>query len=141
MMPVKCLLASAVLFVGVLAAGNAAAENWVDFHSERWSFYSQKLQKKLYFKNRFFYDSDSVRSSGKDELRVWVKEISDNDRFYVGKGNPAKETSFRHLQLWCEKRRFMLIVGEAPVAQDESLSEEISPGTQFAVLYDRLCPK
>lgn len=127
--------------IALFAAGSVAAETWVDFHSERWSFYSQKLQKKLDFANRYFYDSDSVRRSGNGELRVWVKEVSDNDRFYVGKGNPQKETSFRHLHLWCSKRKFMVLMGEESVEQDESLSEEISPGTQFAMLYDRLCPQ
>jgi hypothetical protein len=139
--PVKRTLVAFMLFASLLGADYSAAESWVQFHAESWNFYSEKLRRKLDFSNRFFYDSDSVRRNGNGAVKVWLKEIADNDRFYVGKGTPAKETSFKQLQFWCDKRKFSIITGEEDAGQNELLSEEISPGTQFALLYDRICTR
>jgi len=44
------------------------------------------VKKKLNFKNRYYYDVDSLKMSSSGDVDVWVKEISMNDRYYVGKG-------------------------------------------------------
>lgn len=140
-MPVKWSPVAAIILCQFLLAEGPAAEQWTEYHAESWSYYSAKLHKKLNFTNRFLYDADSIRRDRNGDLRVWVKEIYENDRFYVGKGNPEKETSFRQLQLWCEKRKFIAVMGEKDFELDESLGDEIRPGTQYVKLFDCLCRK
>lgn len=141
MIAMKLSLIVTVICCLFLITESSSAENWTEFHTESWSFYSEKLRKKLNFKNYFYYDADRLRRGKNDGLQVWVKEISANDRFYVGKGDPEKEISFRQLKLWCEKRKFIVFMGESDFELDESLGAEINPGTQYAMLYDRLCRK
>src|SRR6185369_53529 len=73
----------------------SSAETWVEFHAEKWDFKSQKLKKKLKFKNRSYYDADSLKRSASGDVDVWVKEDSMNDRYYVGKGVPSSEAITR----------------------------------------------
>lgn len=135
----KCTITTFGLLVFLSLASVAAAENWVEYCVENWSYRSDKLHKELYFNNRYYFDSDSVKRNRAGELRVWIKEISAVDRFYVAKGSPEWETSFRHLQLWCTKNKYMIVMEEGVGEVHESLMEEIVPGTQYAKLYDKLC--
>lgn len=141
MMVMKAIVIYALLFFQLLAVTNVAAENWVEFHAESWSYYSDKLHKKLNFKTRHFYDADSVRRSKTGGVKVWLKEVAENDRFYVRKGNPEKETSFTQLKLWCDKKKFVVMTEEGNIKLHESLGDEMIPGTRYDMLYGRLCTK
>lgn len=118
----------------------AQAENWVEFHTEKWSRTSGKLSKKLYFSNRYSYDAESLVKGSSGDITLWVKEISANDRYYVKKGSPQSETVFRKIHLWCRLKRYEVIqVDSDEDGANELLSEEIKAGSYYERLYQAVC--
>lgn len=116
------------------------AENWVEFHTEKWSQKSGKLRKKLSFTNRYYYDDSSLVKTASGDLTLWVKEVADNDKYYVKKGNPESETLFRQVHLWCKLKRYEVIQADIDDGgANESMSEEIKSGSYYERLYKAVC--
>jgi len=118
----------------------ASAETWVEFHSEKWNYNSQKVKKKLNFKNRSYYDADSLKRSSAGDVDVWVKEVSMNDRFYVGKGVSSSEEILKQMHFWCAAKKYEIIVAdEADEGMSEVLGEEVTPGSLYDKLFGIVC--
>ena len=117
------------------------AESWIEFHNEKWSNKSGKLKKKLTFSNRYYYDAGSVVRTPAGDMTLWVKEISDNDRYYVKKGVPQSETLFRQVHLWCKLKRYQIIQADVDDGANETMSEEIAAGSYYDKLYKAVCER
>ena len=116
------------------------AENWVGFHREEWSQKSGKLKRKLNFSSRYYYDVESLVRTAAGDAILWVKEVSDNDKYYVKSGNPQSETTFRKVHLWCKTKKYEIIqADEESVILNESMSEEIKPDSSYEKLYYAGC--
>lgn len=124
-----CLIPSQVL-----------AEKWVEFHRESWSHYSVKLKRKLHFTNYFYYDADSLIRSANGDATVLIRDISHNDRFYVGKGIPEKEVVYKQILLKCMSRKYEVVLEDlGDSAETESAGEEIIAGSVYDKLFSRIC--
>ena len=67
-------------------------------------------------------------------------EESGNDSYYVGKGNPERETSFKKVHIWCAAGRYEL--GADNNGEDGyflTMSEEIKAGSVYAKLQAAVC--
>jgi len=118
----------------------ALAETWVEFHRESWSHYSAKLKKKLYFSNYSYYDSDGLSRASNGDVTVMIRDISHNDRFYVGKGIPEKEVVYKQILLKCKSRKYEVILEEGDDQETpESIGEKISAGSVYDKLYKKVC--
>jgi len=118
----------------------AHAETWINFHAEKWSRTSGKLGKKLNFANRYFYDAASIVITAPGDITLWIKEISENDRYYVKKGAPKSETVFRKVHVWCALKRYEVIQADTEEeGANELLSEEIKAGSYYEMLHKAVC--
>lgn len=129
-------LATALLLVPC----QSFAEKWLEFHRESWSHYSAKLKKKLHFSNYFYYDADSLSRSANGDVTVLIRDVSHNDRFYVGKGIPEKEVVYKQILLKCMSRKYEVILEEGNGSEaPETIGEEIPAGSVYAKLFSRVC--
>jgi hypothetical protein len=127
------------LMVGIFPLASSA-ETWVEFHSGTWNYKSQKLKKKLKFRNSSYYDADSLKRSAAGDVDVWVKEVSMNDRYYVGKGVPSSEDTFKKIHLWCGAGKYEILTSDAEEAgANEAVGEEVVPGTMYDKLFRTVC--
>jgi hypothetical protein len=127
------------LTVAGLATG-ARGEEWIDFHTEKWSRASGKLGRKLHFSNRYSYDAASIIRTGSGDLTLWIREISDNDSYYVKKGAPKNETVFRRVHVWCKLKRYEVLQADTfTEGANELLSEEITAGSYYERLHAAVC--
>ncbi len=125
--------------LGLLPCG-AHGERWVEFHAETWSQFSQKLKKNLQFSSHSYFDDDRIRRSADGEVTVWIRDVTHNDKFYVGKGIPEKEVVYKQVVLRCMSRRYAVILGEnGDVEVQETASEEVRAGSAYDKLFNRLC--
>lgn len=115
------------------------AENWIEFHTEKWNQKSGKVKKKLNFSDRYYYDSETMVRLPSGDITLWVKEISDNDKYYVKKGAPQNETLYRQVHLWCSLKRYQIIQADVEDGANETMSEEIKPGSYYEKLYKVVC--
>jgi len=123
-----------------LFSSSVSAESWVEFHSEKWNYKSQKVKKKLNFRNRFYYDADSLKKSIKGDADVWVKEVSMTDRYYVGKGVPESEEILKQMHFWCGTKKYEVISPDVDgEGMNEALGEEVKPGSLYEKLLDSVC--
>lgn len=124
----------------LLAPLECRAENWVEFHTENWQYRSKKLKKKLTFKNRFYYDADTLKITNSGQADVWVKEVAMNDRYYVGKGVPTTEDIFKSIHIWCAAGKYEIVTPETEGAGlDEMNGEEARPGSMYYRLLNSVC--
>lgn len=124
----------------VLLPGFAAAENWVGFYTEKWNRTSGRSGTKLDFSNSYFYDADSIVRSASGDITLWIKEVSENDSYYVKKGAPRKETLFRKVHLWCSSQRYEVIQDDTDGdGANKLLSEEIKAGSYYEKLHGTVC--
>jgi len=124
----------------VMLSTSAYAENWIDFHTEKWKRKSGKTSEKLLFCNRYYYDADSLVKTASGNVTLWVKVISDNDKFYVKKGVPLSEAVYQKVHIWCALKRYEVL--QADINTDgptEVLSEEIKNGSYYEKLYKSVC--
>src|SRR6185369_11018575 len=113
----------------------SSAETWVEFHSEKWNYKSQKVKKKLKFRTRSYYDADSLKRSPSGDVDVWVREVSMPDRYYVGKGVPESEEILKQMHFWCGARKYEVMTPDVEGAgMNETLGEEVKAGS----LYEKL---
>ena len=131
-------IAVCAVFVGIFPLENSA-ETWVEFHSEKWNYKSQKVKKKLNFRNRFYYDADSLKRSAIGDVDVWVKEDSMNDRYYVGKGVPSSEAIIKKMHLWCGAGRYEILTPDEDAGTNVAMGEEVIPGSLNDKLFKTLC--
>ena len=118
----------------------SSAETWVEFHSEKWNLKSQKMKKKLDFQSRAYYDIDSLKRSAEGDVDVWVKEVSTNDGYYVGKGVPSSEEIFKKMHLWCGAGKYEIITPDAEDAGTNlAMGEEVMPGSLNDKLFRAAC--
>lgn len=123
-----------------LVSGEACAERWVEFHTESWSHYSRKLKKKLYFSTISHFDADSLSRSENGDVSVEIRDISRNDRFYVGKGIPEKEVVYKRILLRCVTRKYEVVVEDgAGTETHESVGDEIKAGSVYDKLHRKVC--
>ena len=118
----------------------AYAENWINFHTEKWSRTSGKLSRKLNFTNRYFYDAASIVRTVSGDITLWIKEISENDRYYVKKGAPKSEIVFRKVHVWCTLKRYEVLQADTEEeGANDLLSEEIKAGSYYEMLHKAVC--
>jgi len=123
-----------------LFSTSVSAESWVEFHSEKWNYKSQKVKKKLNFRNRFYYDADSLKRSATGDADVWVKEISMTDRYYVGKGVPESEEILKQMHFWCGAKKYEVITPDVgSEGMNEAMGEEVKPGSLYEKLLYSAC--
>jgi len=117
------------------------AEKWIEFHAESWSHQSKKLKRKLHFSTHSYFDADSISRTAAGDVTVWIRDVSRNDRFYVKKGVPASEVVYKQILLRCrtEKYEVMLDEGAVEIDSQESLGEDIKPGSVYDKLYRKVC--
>jgi len=116
------------------------SENWIDFHTEKWSRKSVKTGKALLFSNLYFYDAESLVKTSSGDVTLWIKVISDNDRFYVKKGAPQSEAVYRKVHVWCALKRYEVLQGDTDTdGPTEVLSEEVKSGSYYEKLYKSVC--
>jgi len=116
------------------------AENWVDFHTEKWNRKSDLSSKKLIFSNRYYYDAESMVKTSAGDVTLWIKVVSDNDRYYVKKGAPQSEAVYRKIHVWCALKRYEVIQEDSETdGPNELLSEEIVNGSYYERLYKAVC--
>jgi hypothetical protein len=124
----------------VMLSTLAHAEKWIDFHTEKWSRTSGKLNMKLMFANRYSYDAESIVRTASGDITLWIKEVSENDRYYVKKGAPRSETVFRKVHVWCRLQRYEVIQGDTDEdGANELLSEAIKAGSYYEKLHRAVC--
>src|SRR6185369_3216216 len=112
-----------------LFSTSVSAESWVEFHSEKWNYKSQKVKRKLNFRNRFYYDADSLKRSASGDVDVWVKEDSMNDGYYVGKGVPSSEAIIKKMHLWCGAGKYEIVTLDEDAGTNVAMGEEVIPGS------------
>lgn len=118
----------------------ALAERWVEFHSESWSSRSEKLGRDLQFGNRHYFDADNLKSGVNREILVPIREISQNDRFYVDKGVPEREAVYKKILLNCDARRYeVLLEGDYEAGTNEASGDEIKTGSLYDKLFVLVC--
>lgn len=128
----------AICFCG--APRQVCAEKWLKFHAESWHHSSQKLKKKLRFSNYSYYDIDSIKKSGNGDISLWIKDVSHNDKFYVGKGVPENEVVFKQVLLRCSSRKYEVMLGDDEEAGlQEMVSDEIKTGSVYEKLFKKVC--
>jgi len=116
------------------------AENWINFHTEKWSRTSEKLSRKLNFANSYFYDAASMVRTAPGDMTLWIKEVSENDRYYVKKGAPKSESVFRKVHVWCTLKRYEVLQADSgEEGANELLSEEIKAGSYYEMLHKAVC--
>lgn len=131
------LLLAVSLFI---APGSVWPEQWVGFHTETWSHNSVKLKKKLHFSSHSYFDADSISRAANGDVTVWIRDISHNDRYYVGKGVAEKEVVYKQVHLRCNSGRYEVLLGDGGVPEgEETVSEEIKPGSAYEKLFKRVC--
>lgn len=129
----------AVILVSLLPV-SASAEKWVEFHSESWSSGSEKLGRDLLFCSRHYYDAENVKAVGNRGFLISIREISQNDRFYVDKGIPEKEAVYKQILLDCDARRYeVLLEGDFDAAANEASGDEIKTGSMYDKLSILVC--
>lgn len=117
------------------------AEKWLEFHTEVWSHSSQKLKKNLHFSTASYYDADRIKRTANGDVTVWIRDISQNDKFYVGKGVPEKEVVYKQIRLRCNTRKYEVILEEDNAVElQETANEEIRSGSVYEKLFTILCP-
>lgn len=114
-------------------------ERWVEYHFETWSYQSEKLNRKLTFSNYYYFDIDSLKRNSDGDTNVRLREVSQNDRFYVGKGAPAKEAVYKEVHVRCSVKRYEVLVEGDEAETHESMSEPITPGSMYERLFARVC--
>ena len=138
----RLLVGNGILSLLLVCASLANAETWVEYHRETWHHYSKKLKKKLYFTNHSYYDADSIKRIDKGDVRVVIKDVSMNDRFYVGRGVPEREVVLKQILLRCTSRRYELILEDGTELDiHESVGERIPTGSVYEKLFKGVCPK
>lgn len=116
------------------------AEDWVEYHSDKWHYKSANVRKKLKFKSCYSYDVDTVKITAKGDVRVWVREITGNDSYYVGKGAAEQEVLYKRIYLWCGLQKFEIISdGDSEGGELQEMSDPIIPGSANEKLYLKLC--
>jgi len=116
------------------------AENWVQFHHEKWSQKSGQQNKKLNFSNRYYYDAENLVRTASGDISLWIKVVSDNDSYYVKKGSPRSETLFKQAHLWCKHKKYEIVHDDGgDTGLNESMGEEIKPGSYYEKLYNAVC--
>jgi hypothetical protein len=131
-MPVLALL---FLFPATLRA-----EAWVEYHVDKWNYKSSRIGKKLKFRNSYSYDVDSVKITAAGDVRVWIREIAGNDRYYVGKGAEENEVLYKRLFFWCGLKKFEIITDEeGEGGEHQEMSDPIITGSAYEKLFLRLC--
>ncbi len=139
-MNVRRFALATFLAISVLLPGSAFCDKWTEFHTEKWDFKSEKLNRNLQFRNSYFYDADSMLRSKNGDVTAWVKELAENDRYYVSKGVPVQETIFRKILIRCSLNRYeILLEDEVEAEKSESMSEDIKAGTYYERLQAALC--
>ena len=127
------------MLVGIFPLASSA-ETWVEFHTGKWNFKSPKLKKKLKFTSSSYFDADSLKRTVAGDVDVWVKEVSMNDRYYVGKGVPSSEDTFKKIHLWCGAGKYEILTSDAEDAgTNEVVGEEVIPGTMYDKLLKKVC--
>lgn len=120
--------------------GAALGEQWHEFHREKWHYKSAKLKKKLQVVNIHYYDADSLRRSDEGDVSLWVKELSKNDRYYVGKGEPAQETIYKNVRIRCPLKKYEILTEDGVEFESlDSMSEAIAPGSVYDKLHAIVC--
>ena len=136
--PAPILILTAMLLCGL--ANESFAGKWVEFHSEAWSHASHRLNKKINCSSKSYYDDSSLKRDAKGNVSVWTRDVSRNDRFYIGKGIPETEVVYKQILLRCKANKYEVILGdESDVEAQESVSEEIRSGSVYEKLYRRVC--
>jgi len=80
-----------------------------------------------------------VKTSAGD-VTLWIKVVSDNDRYYVKKGAPQSEAVYRKIHVWCALKRYEVIQEDSETdGPNELLSEEIVNGSYYERLYKAVC--
>lgn len=131
-------LTFAMVSLSTLAYG----ENWIEFHTEKWSKKSGKSGKKLNFSSSYYYDADTVARAPSGDLTLWVKETDSNDKYYVKKGEPQSESLFRQIRFWCRLKRYEVIQADTDDGgANELMSEEIKSGSYYESLYKTVCER
>jgi hypothetical protein len=116
------------------------AEKWVEFHSESWNHASHRLNKKLRCSSKSYYDDTSLKRDANGNVSVWTRDVSLNDRFYVGKGIPEKEVVYKQILLRCKTNKYEVILGDgSDIETQETVSEEIRSGSVYEKLYRLIC--
>ncbi|NVN98203.1 MAG: hypothetical protein HXX17_02690 [Geobacteraceae bacterium] len=109
----------------------------MEFHKEKWTQKSGKSGKKLICSNRYFYDSESLVKSKSGNITLCVKEISES---FANKKSAEGETLYRQVYLWCKLKRYEVMQSETDGDDmNESMSEEIKPGTYYEKLHQAVC--
>lgn len=125
------------LFLSPIAA---SAETWTNFHTDKWSYKSSRVGKKLKFRSSYAYDADSVKVAPSGDVRVWIRETAGNDRLYVGKGASDDEVLYKRLYLWCSLKRYEIVTDEDSEGGElQEMSDAIVSGSVYDSLYQRLC--
>jgi len=136
MIKLGCLIILSLILTPV----TLCAEEWIEYHTDTWNYKSSRAGKKLKFRNSYSYDADSVKTTAKGDVRVWVRETAGNDRYYVGKGAAENEVLYKRLYLWCGLRKFEIITdGESEGGEHQEMSDAIIAGSSNEKLYLRLC--
>lgn len=129
-----------VVVLLLLIPATLRAENWVEYHVDKWNYKSSRVGKKLKFRNSYSYDADSVRMTATGDVRVWIREIAGNDRYYVGKGAEENEVLYKRLFFWCGLKKFENITDEeGEGGEHQEMSDPIIVGSANEKLYLRLC--
>jgi hypothetical protein len=115
------------------------AETWVEFHSEKYDYKSQKMKKKLNFRNRFYYDADSLKRTAGGDAAVWVKEESMTDKYYVKKGAPSSEDIIKKVHLWCGAGKYEILTSDEDDAGSAETGEKVVPGSMYEKLSKAVC--
>ena len=118
------------------------AEVWVDYHSYKWNYKSSITGKKLKFRSSYSYDADSVTVASNGDVRVWVRETAENDRYYVDKGAEENEVLYKRIYLWCGLKKFEIITdGESEGGEHQEMGDTIITGSANEKLFLSLCKK
>lgn len=122
------------------APGGAYGERWLEFHAEKWNYKSEKLNKKLQFKNVYYYDADNLLRGKNGDVTVWVKESLANDSYYVRKGAPAQETIYKNIRISCRSKGYEIVSADGGEAEySESMGDAITPGSCYDQLQSIVC--
>jgi hypothetical protein len=126
--------------VAMCAPDGAYCEKWIEFHAEKWDFNSDKINKKLKFRNVYFYDADKLARGKNGYIAVWVKELANIDRYYVGKGVPEQETIYNQIRINCISKKYDILIDDGSESEySDSMSEVIAPGSYYDKLFSIVC--
>lgn len=135
----KAYIYLVLMMTALMLPASAFAEQWVAFHAESWSHYSQRLNKKMQFNNYSYFDKDSVAETKDGDIKVRIMDVSHNDRFYVGKGVAEKEVVNKEIILRCATGQYVVLIGDEE--EGEPASDDIKSGSAYHKLFLRLCTK